>query len=88
VDCDLADQLGVVTTTRTSARQPQHLTISENKKMNANINQATIPTLVNDETQTGTATHMAQYAMLNELPGVVFGLLTLAWIVTSLFGLV
>ena len=56
--------------------------------MNANINQATIPTLVINQAQTGTAMHMAQYAMLNELPGIVFGLLTLAWIVTSLFGLV
>ena len=56
--------------------------------MNANINQATIPTLAINEVQTGTAMHMAQYAMLNELPGIVFGLLTLAWIVTSLFGLV
>jgi len=56
--------------------------------MNANINQATIPTLVNNEAQTGAATHLAQYAMLNELPGVVFGFLTIAWIVTSLFSLV
>ena len=61
---------------------------SEEKKMNARINQVTIPGLVKNEAQTGEAMHRAQYAMLNELPGVVFGLLTLAWIVTSLFGLV
>jgi len=56
--------------------------------MNANINQTTFPTLINTEEQTGAAMQRAQYAMLNELPGVVFGFLTLAWIVTSLFGLV
>ena len=56
--------------------------------MNARINEATIPGLVNETEQTSEATHLAQYAMLNELPGVVFGFLTLAWIVTSLFGLV
>ena len=56
--------------------------------MNARINEATIPGLVKNEEQTTEATHRAQYAMLDELPGVVFGFLTLAWIVTSLFGLV
>ena len=55
--------------------------------MNARINEATIPGLVNTE-ETSEATNRARYAMLNELPGVVFGFLTLAWIVTSLFGLV
>jgi len=56
--------------------------------MNARINEATIPGLVNNSERTGEATNLAQYAMLNELPGLVFGFLTLAWIVTSLFGLV
>lgn len=56
--------------------------------MNARINEATIPGFVKIEEQTSEATYRAQYAMLNELPGVVFGFLTLAWIVTSLFGLV
>lgn len=55
--------------------------------MNANINQAAIPGLVKDEHETGEAIRRAQFAMLNELPGVVFGFLTLAWIVTSLFAL-
>ena len=56
--------------------------------MNSRINEATIPGLVKGDEQTSEATNRARYAMLNELPGVVFGFLTLAWIVTSLFGLV
>ena len=55
--------------------------------MNARINEATINGYIHNG-ETSEATHRAQYAMLNELPGVVFGFLTLAWIVTSLFGLV
>jgi hypothetical protein len=58
------------------------------KAMNARINEATITGYVRNDEQTSEATHQAQYAMLNELPGIVFGFLTLAWIVTSLFGLV
>jgi hypothetical protein len=60
----------------------------EEKKMNARINQVTISGWAKNEEQTSEAMRRAQYAMLNELPGVVFGFLTLAWIVTSLFGLV
>jgi hypothetical protein len=56
--------------------------------MNAQINEATINGYIQSDEQTSEGTHFAQYAMLNELPGVVFGFLTLAWIVTSLFGLV
>lgn len=33
------------------------------------------------------AVRMAQYAWLNELPGVVFGVITVAYIVTSLLAL-
>ena len=57
------------------------------KTMSARTNEATIGYIGNDE-QTSEATHLAQYAMLNELPGLVFGFLTIAWIVTSLFSLV
>ena len=56
--------------------------------MNAHTNEATINGYIGNDEQTSEGTHFAQYAMLNELPGVVFGFLTLAWIVTSLFGLV
>ena len=55
--------------------------------MNARFNEVTIPGLVNSDVA-GEGINRARYAMLNELPGVVFGFLTLAWIVTSLFGLV
>ena len=56
--------------------------------MNSKINEATIPGLARSNELASDATNRARYAMLNELPGVVFGFLTLAWIVTSLFGLV
>ncbi len=56
--------------------------------MNAHFNEATIPGLLENEEHAGEATYRARYAILNELPGAVFGFLTLAWIVTSLFGLV
>ena len=56
--------------------------------MNAQSNAATISGFTADETKTTSeAMHRAQYAVLNELPGIVFGILTLAWIVTSLVGL-
>ena len=55
--------------------------------MNAQINQATLPAYVRTDEQATEATYLAQYAMLNELPGLVFGLLTIAWIVTSLVSL-
>jgi hypothetical protein len=57
-------------------------------QMNSQINEATISGYIQNDGQTSEATHLAQYAMLNELPGLVFGFLTIAWIVTSLFGLV
>lgn len=53
--------------------------------MNANYNEVIIPGLGSiDESTAGEGLHNAQYALLNELPGVVFGFLTLAWIITSL----
>jgi hypothetical protein len=58
-----------------------------NSQINEATNEATIYSYVHNDEQTSEATHLAQYAMLNELPGVVFGFLTLAWIVTSLFSL-
>ena len=56
--------------------------------MNAQINEATISGLTRNDEQTSDAINQARYAMLNELPGIVFGVLTIAWIVTSLFRLV
>lgn len=55
--------------------------------MNARINEATISGLTRKNEQTSEAINRAQYAMLNELPGIVFGLLSIAWIVTSLMSL-
>jgi hypothetical protein len=56
--------------------------------MNTRTNEATISEYLTSDEQTSEGTHFAQYAMLNELPGLVFGILTIAWIVTSLFSLV
>ncbi len=56
--------------------------------MNAHTNEATINGYIGSDQHTSDAINRAHYAMLNELPGIVFGFLTLAWIVTSLFGLV
>jgi hypothetical protein len=55
--------------------------------MSTRTNEATLNGYIQND-ETSEATYRARYAMLNELPGVVFGFLTLAWIVTSLFGLV
>ena len=55
--------------------------------MNAQTNEATVYGFTSNE-ETSDAVNLAQYAMLNELPACVFGFITLAWIVTSLFGLV
>ena len=54
--------------------------------MNAQTNQATMYGININETSA--AINRARYAMLDELPGVLFGIMTLAWILTSLFGLV
>ena len=56
--------------------------------MDARINEATINGYINNDQNVSEGTHLAQYAMLNELPGLVFGFLTLAWIVTSLVSLI
>jgi hypothetical protein len=55
--------------------------------MNARINEATISGLTRNDSQTGEAINRARYAMLNELPGLLFGLMTIAWIAASLISL-
>jgi hypothetical protein len=55
--------------------------------MNARINEATLSNLTGYDDKASEAINRARYAMLNELPGLVFGILTLAWIATSLIGL-
>jgi hypothetical protein len=56
--------------------------------MNAHTNEATLTGYIRNQENPSEGTHFAQYAMLNELPGVIFGFLTLAWIVTSLVSLI
>jgi hypothetical protein len=60
----------------------------EETTMNARTNEATIKSYLGNDQNVSEGTHFAQYAMLNELPGLVFGFLTLAWIVTSLVSLI
>lgn len=55
--------------------------------MNARINEATLGNLTRNDEQPSEAINRARYAMLNELPGLIFGILTLAWIATSLISL-
>ena len=57
--------------------------------MNATTNEARLEGFAAAERQAAStdAVRFAQYAWLNELPGVVFGLITVAYIVTSLLAL-
>jgi len=41
----------------------------------------------NQATETSEATRLAQYSMLNELPGAIFGIITVAYIFCSLLAL-
>jgi len=42
---------------------------------------------INQAAEVSDATRLAQYSMLNEIPGALFGIITLAYIVGSLFTL-
>jgi hypothetical protein len=42
---------------------------------------------VNEATEVSAATRLAQYNMLNEIPGAIFGIITVAYIVGSLIAL-
>ena len=56
--------------------------------MNATINEATIAGISNSqEIQSTEAVRYAQNSLLSELPGLVFGLITLGYIVSSLIAL-
>jgi hypothetical protein len=61
----------------------------EDMKMNATTNEARLALVANgNETVEATAgTRLAQNSLLSELPGVVFGLLTLGYVVSSLLAL-
>jgi hypothetical protein len=60
-------------------------------KMNATINEAGINRIGQqtiEATPTSDGTRIAQYNMLNEMPGVIFGVITVAYIVSSMLALV
>ncbi|MDO8433131.1 MAG: hypothetical protein Q7S58_12045 [Candidatus Binatus sp.] len=58
--------------------------------MNATINEAGISGIgrIIEATPPSDAVRLAQYNMLNEMPGVIFGVITVAYIVSSLISLV
>ena len=57
--------------------------------MNATISQARLTGIgIAQPAPVSEGTRLAQYNMLNEMPVAVFGIITLAYIVTSLFSLV
>jgi hypothetical protein len=57
--------------------------------MNATTNEARLAVLsnVNEAAEATAGTRLAQNSLLSELPGVVFGLITLGYIVSSLLAL-
>ena len=57
--------------------------------MNATINEATLNAITtNNEAVEATAgTRLAQNSLLSELPGIVFGLITLGYVISSLVAL-
>jgi hypothetical protein len=57
--------------------------------MNATTNEATLAVLANtnEEAESTVGTRLAQNSLLSELPGVVFGVITLGYIVSSLLAL-
>jgi len=57
--------------------------------MSVNIKAASVPQIKQfaEHKQVSEATHFAQYAVLNEMPGLIFGLMTILYIVYSLWSL-
>jgi len=57
--------------------------------MNTNIETARIASVERqaEQAEPSDATRISQYSFLSEMPGLVFGALTLAWIVMSLSAL-
>ena len=57
--------------------------------MNATTNEATLTGITNtNQTVEATAgTRLAQNSLLSELPGIVFGLITLGYVISSLVAL-
>jgi hypothetical protein len=57
--------------------------------MSVNIKAATVPGIKRfaEDEQVSEATRFAQYALLDEIPGLILGLMTVAYIVSSLCSL-
>ena len=57
--------------------------------MNATTNEATLAVLANanEAAESTVGTRLAQNSLLSELPGVVFGVITLGYLVSSLLAL-
>jgi hypothetical protein len=57
--------------------------------MNATTNEATLnaTTNTNEAVEVTAGTRLAQNSLLSELPGIVFGLLTLGYVISSLVAL-
>ncbi len=57
--------------------------------MNASTTEARFAGIasINNAAEVSAATRLAQYNMLNELPGAIFGIITVAYLVGSLIAL-
>jgi len=57
--------------------------------MNATTNEATLAGIANNNeaTEATVGTRLAQNSLLSELPGIVFGLITLGYVISSLVAL-
>ena len=57
--------------------------------MNATTNEARLAGIgaVGQQEPVSDGMHIAQYNMLNEMPGAIFGIITVLYIVSSLFSL-
>ena len=57
--------------------------------MNASTTEARFAGIasIDETTEVSAATRLAQYNMLNEIPGAIFGIITVAYIVGSLLAL-
>jgi hypothetical protein len=57
--------------------------------MNASTTEARLAGIAtaNETAEVSAATRLAQYNMLNEIPGAIFGIITVAYIVGSLIAL-
>ena len=57
--------------------------------MNATTNEATLTAITtrNEAVEATAGTRLAQNSLLSELPGIVFGLITLGYVISSLVAL-